>query len=269
MNSKQGFLITADLHLRDTVPTCRTDDFIKAQWNKMDYIAEIIKKKNLYWLDCGDLFHTAKPSYSLVNHLMYWFRSRNVQIDAAIVGNHDIPAHNLSYLDNSAWGILNTAGFIKRWLHNGIVHNFDLNGEYTIGITGVNYSENIDDFTWDETLANDTALLYHDMVFRNEKNRIADVPGLIAQELYNKVPFHTIFSGHNHQHWEWQPNENNSIQIPYEDKQGVFNVGSMTRQSADQMEHTPCCMLWDGMYRPQTLELPYRPAEQCMDRGHL
>lgn len=267
MESKQGFLITADLHLRDTQPTCRTDDFDKAQWDKMDYIAEVIKTKNLYWLNCGDLFHNAKPSYSLLSHLLYWFKTRKVHIDAAIVGNHDLPAHNLHQLDNSGWGVVHQAGYIRHWLHDGKFETFSLHDyKDNISIAGVNYSENLDDFKW-PFYAKDSVLLYHEMVFRNERSRIADIPGLTAKQLYEKVPFCTVFSGHNHQSFDWQPDEN--FRIDYADKNGVFNVGSMTRQSADQMEHIPQVLLWDGIGRPQRLPLPYKPADRCMDRGHL
>lgn len=266
MESKQGFLITADLHLRDTRPTCRTDDFDKAQWDKMDYIAEVIRTKDLYWLDCGDLFHNAKPSYSLLSHLLYWFKTRRVHIDAAIVGNHDLPAHNLHQLDNSGWGVILQAGYIKRWLHDGIFETFLIKDDYHMDIIGVNYSENLDDFKWPND-TNDAALLYHDMVFKSEKSRIADIPGLTAVQLYGKVPFYTIFSGHNHQSFDWDPNK--GVQVDYYCKKGVFNVGSMTRQSADQMEHIPSVMLWDGRGRPQRLPIPHKPADRCMDRGHL
>lgn len=275
MEKKNGILVTADLHLRDDIPTCRTDDFIHEQWRKMDFIAELVKTKNLYWVDCGDLFHSTKPSYALISRLMSWFRSRDVRIEMAILGNHDMPGHNMKSLDNSAWSVIFQAGFIKTWMHNCIQYELQL-ATGPVYLTGLNYTESIDvlnnwspDSLYGYNTEAPAALLYHDMVFKNERGRIADVPGMVAEELYDKSPFHTIFTGHNHTHFIWQPDDKDTIQIDYKNAHGVFNAGSLTRQTADQMAHTPCVFMWDGKCRPVPQCLPYTPAERCMTRKHL
>jgi hypothetical protein len=41
---KPTAILTADWHLRDTQPICRTDDFWESQWIKANYIMELQRK---------------------------------------------------------------------------------------------------------------------------------------------------------------------------------------------------------------------------------
>ena len=60
-------ILCSDLHLREDVPICRTDDYISAQWKKMDFIAELQLKHNCPVLCGGDFFDYWKPSPKLLS----------------------------------------------------------------------------------------------------------------------------------------------------------------------------------------------------------
>ena len=56
-------IITADIHLRETSPQCRTDDYWKAQEDKIEFLKELQHKHHdCPILDGGDLFDQWKPS---------------------------------------------------------------------------------------------------------------------------------------------------------------------------------------------------------------
>ena len=52
-------ILTADWHIREKPPICRTDDFESALWRKIDFISELSEKYNSPVIIAGDLFHSA------------------------------------------------------------------------------------------------------------------------------------------------------------------------------------------------------------------
>lgn len=234
MNTKKGILFTADLHLRDTVPTCRTDDFENAQWRKLQEIIEIVRKEKLYWVDCGDIFHKAQPSFRLVNRFIDYMKMAKVQIDAAICGNHDLPSHNFGQLDNSAFGTLLASKIINKWLHGPCV---ELPTDYKIfTLYGVNWTEM--PYSPDcaiNVLGYRNIMVMHNMFFPNKHDTIPNVDGFYADEFIDTWgdEYQYIFTGHNHKSF--------SIST---DKCELHNIGCVTRQTADMAGHRPCvCIL--------------------------
>ena len=55
-------IITADLHLRDTIPVCRVDNYLEAQNKKLAFIKDSVLKNNCPLIVAGDVFHKAKSS---------------------------------------------------------------------------------------------------------------------------------------------------------------------------------------------------------------
>ena len=53
---KAELIITGDWHLTETVPLCRTDDFISAQWKKVDFVKQMQEDLKCDVFHSGDLY---------------------------------------------------------------------------------------------------------------------------------------------------------------------------------------------------------------------
>lgn len=250
---KSGILFTADMHLRDTVPPCRTDDFMQAQWDKVREVADIVKKENLYWVDAGDIFHTARPGYRLVNNFIERLRTWGVGIDLAIMGNHDMPGHNpdRKNMDDTAWYNLLASGIIRNWRYgqDGFILNCDFGN---VLIDPVDYGASPCHQTEDEEISKYVCVI-HDMVFRDSKSAIPGVGDYWTanQLLYQFPDFDYFICGHNHKSWR---------------NGKVINVGCLTRQTADMEEHEPSVVVLNG----EGCERRYLEYEQgVVSRAHI
>ena len=64
-------ILTADWHLRDDVPVCRTDDYWAAQWTKIEFIVDLANEYDCPIYNAGDIFHKWKASPYLLYHTIY------------------------------------------------------------------------------------------------------------------------------------------------------------------------------------------------------
>ena len=92
---KADLILTADWHLRETTPICRTDNFCEeTQWEKVDFISALQEEHDCPVAHAGDLFDYWKPSPELlsntIKHIPKQFHS--------IAGNHDLPQHSMELL---------------------------------------------------------------------------------------------------------------------------------------------------------------------------
>jgi len=88
-------ILTADWHLREDTPTCRTDDFWEAQWNKVDQICQLqVKYNDCPILHAGDLFDHWKPSPFLLSTALLYLPEIGREF-WTIYGNHDLPNHSI------------------------------------------------------------------------------------------------------------------------------------------------------------------------------
>ena len=95
-------ILCADLHLRDSVPRARTDDYWKAQGEKLTTLWKLQYKYNCPVYCAGDIFHKAKSNPVIeslaIDHLPEKFYG--------IPGQHDLPDHNIDNFDKSSLGVL-------------------------------------------------------------------------------------------------------------------------------------------------------------------
>ena len=225
----KGLLFTGDMHLRPDVPVCRTDDFLVAQWGKFQYIQEYAEKNQLAWIDAGDVFHKAVLPLVFVNEVL---RKMDINIRAGIMGNHDLPAHNIGRVWESAWGALRAAGFIESTLGAEPTY-VDMEKMLGVDIYGVNYGEEIPE-PYENNIKEINVLVMHDMVYASRKDIIPNAPGGLAKRILQDNPkYDIIVTGHNHQ----------SFMVEIHGRY-LVNVGSMTRQTADQADHIPKFAVW-------------------------
>ena len=109
-------ILSADWHLRDTVPRCRTDDYWKAQEDKVKQIYAMGYEFGCPVFHAGDLFDHWKNSPYLIN----WCLNNLPEHFYTCIGNHDVPQHNIDNLEKCGLGVLETAKKIE--LFPGSIH---------------------------------------------------------------------------------------------------------------------------------------------------
>jgi DNA repair exonuclease SbcCD nuclease subunit len=206
---KPSAILTSDWHLRETTPTCRTDDFWKAQWDKVDWIAELQKQYDCPVLHAGDLFHHWKPSPFLLSATIKHLPDKFV----TIYGQHDLPQHSLELKEKSGIYVLEKAGKL-RVLDEASWGQKPDKGSYFLPVTERHI------------------LVWHKFTYIGKD----PWPGITSpkeNELLKKYPqFDLILTGDNHQPFvvEWKGRL-------------LVNPGCLTRQRASET-HEPRIYLW-------------------------
>lgn len=223
-------ILTADWHLRESVPKCRTDDFWAAQWRKVSAIRELQEKYGCPVYHSGDLFDHWKPSPYLLSETMKYLPEHF----NTCLGNHDLPQHSIELYNKSGVYTLLTAGVL---MIVGDHWGQELSIQYPFSLSELG--------------------IWHVMTYQGK----APWPGctdLSARQILEKYPqFDLILTGHNHKTF-----------VEEMDGRLLVNPGSLTRQSADQEFHMPCVFLWDA--EKNTVQPYYLPCERdVVSREHL
>jgi len=103
------FIVTADWHLRKTVPRCRTEteeEWLEFQTYLVEDILGECSKKGADLIIAGDIFDRANPGTGFVNHFSQLFQSYTLFSKFAIPGNHDLPYHDINLVNESGFGTL-------------------------------------------------------------------------------------------------------------------------------------------------------------------
>ena len=226
-------ILTADWHLRETQPTCRTDNFQEVQWDKVNQIKQMQEEYGCPVFHAGDLFDHWKPSPNLLSEAMkhlpdlFW----------TVYGNHDLPQHNLDLAYKRGVYTLIEAGKVKllKSTHWGLLPE--------------NYS-------W-RLFKDRKVLVWHVMSYQGKK----PWPGCVdpsSASLIRKYPdYQLIVTGHNHK----------SFVEEYEGRY-LVNPGSITRQDADQGDHVPCVYFYYA--EDNTVKkVPLQYKDNVITREHI
>ena len=239
-------ILTADWHIRESIPVCRTDDFWKAQWEKIEFISDLQQKYDCPILHAGDFYETTnpimswKPSPYLLTMSMRHFPGQIW----AVYGNHDLPQKSLDLHEKSGVDVLKEAGTIKileecHWEQEPIP---------------LDYAAKISLFR----IPQKTILVWHVMTYPSGKSPWPGCEDLSAGQILDKYPeYDLIVTGHNHKTF-----------IEEKDSRLLVNPGSLMRQDADQIDHKPCVFLWHAeSNRVERVEIPHE--KNVISREHL
>jgi DNA repair exonuclease SbcCD nuclease subunit len=205
-------ILTADWHLRDSVPVCRIDDFWQTQWRKVEFVAKLALKYNCPVLHAGDLFDNWKPSPYLLSMALMYLPDNFY----TVYGNHDLPQHSLKEREKSGIHTLEKAGKIHV-LPNG------------------HWGEELDPtvILFENNPSFEKIAVWHKFTYGS----VLPWPGckeVSAFSLLRKNPyFRLIVTGDNH----------TPCVVRLKDRV-LVNPGSLMRQTADQLDHTPRVYLW-------------------------
>ena len=208
---KADLILTSDWHLRESVPVCRTDDFWTVQWAKVEYIHTLQRDYECSVLHAGDLFHHWKPSPYLLSKTIQWLPKDFW----TIYGQHDLPQHN--------WELKEKSGIFALQVAN-ILHV--LGGAHWGREPGNSKPM---------TVKGREIMVWHKMVWQGRRLWPGQTdPSAIA--VLKKYPeYDLILTGDNHKPFVEE----------YEGRL-LVNPGSLTRQSADQIDHRPRVYLYDA-----------------------
>lgn len=106
-----------DVHLSDTAPSSRKDDWAATVLGKLDQVGRVADKvRAAAVLDGGDFFHVKSPSrntHDLVRRTADLHAKYPCPVYAN-VGNHDCVYGDIEYLDQQPLGVLFSTGVFKR-----------------------------------------------------------------------------------------------------------------------------------------------------------
>ena len=121
------FILTADWHIRATMPRCRKDEnWMETQRKILSQIRKISSDKKVPIIVVGDIFHSnTDTSFECIQIV------QEIGELYVLAGNHDLPYHNSENLNKSAIGVLlnsNDVHLIKDYfekLHYEYNENYD------------------------------------------------------------------------------------------------------------------------------------------------
>jgi len=253
---KPDAILTADWHIRSDTPKCRTDDYQKAQWRKIDFIMNLAKKHNCPILIAGDLGHKAIWPNPLLTKAIEHFISQ--MFIFVVPGQHDLPYHRLDKWIDGGLGVLDEAGSIEVPFENWYLTYQNIFACYCFP-----FGQSIDHFA---KLHPDSKFkkiaIAHQMVIKDKElwpgQDASQTLFLQALSLLKKFPeYDLILTGDNHQ----------TFVREYKGRV-LVNPGSMMRMTAIQTDHRPCVFLWEA--KTNEIEQVFLPIEKgVIDRKYI
>jgi len=236
---KASAILMSDPHLRLSIPVCRTEEeFLEAQWNKLQFIKDLQIEHDCVVLCGGDLFHHWRPSPELLTKTMEHLPAKFY----TIYGQHDLANHSLQEQHKSGIFTLKTAGALL--LLPGCHWGMKPGDSPPLTLT-------------DKDVNTRKILVWHKMNYQGK----LPWPGCTdpkAIGLLRKYPnYDLILTGDNHK----------AFTETYEGRL-LVNPGSLTRQAADQIDFKPRVYLYYAdENRVEPAYLPIR--DDVVTREHL
>ena len=210
-------IITADYHLRADRPRCRLDeDWMSTQKKAIDSVMEIAINKDCDVYVIGDIFDTPRVPPEVVSlFLQSLWRMDVPQLKVHLLaGNHDLPYHNWSNVNQSSFGIL------WKLVANNTTDSLTCIEAF---YSSAHFGEPL------PVKSIDPILFLHRLVFPSKKSLPPNVNAITASDLLKEYPeYKWIFVGDYHSAYH------------YEEKgRHVVNPGCLIRQRADLIDYQP------------------------------
>lgn len=232
---KASAILCADFHLREPekTPICRTDNFWETQWKKLEFIRELQRKHDCPVFHAGDLFDHWKPSPMLISYAIENLPKKFF----TVLGNHDLPQHNMELLEKCG---------VHALLKAKTLYLFD----------NCHFGQDpaVENFPSIE-IQDRQILVWH--IYTYQTKTWPGNPAPRAAKLLRKYPeYDLILTGDNHQAF-----------IEEHEGRLLVNPGSIFRMDADQIDFRPRVYLYyaeDNAVKPV-----YLPIEAVVTREHI
>lgn len=229
-----------DVHLSDTAPASRTDDWAATVLHKLRQIGQIATKlKADAVLDGGDFFHVKSPtrnSHSLVQRVaeVHAQAYGNVPIYGN-VGNHDCVYGDYDFLNQQPLGVLFSTGVFKRCYDEHEATFTDETG-YTVRVVGIPYHGTTYDMTRFSRIkkgSEDVLICMAHVLASPAGGSMFEGEDIVKYSDLEDYAPDVFCMGH------WHKDQGVTV-LPHSGKQ-VVNIGSLTRGalSQDEMQRKP------------------------------
>jgi DNA repair exonuclease SbcCD nuclease subunit len=231
-------LIVGDLHLTNSKPRNRVDDYAETLKEKFRFILQTAKEEDCeVVLSPGDFWNSPNPSYEFFCEIIAEIEEQQIQI-ITIPGQHDLEYRNF---ENTA---LRALGIKSKWVKVLTAEDphIIING---IDIYASPFNKPIPEI---EDKKSFNILLIHRMIIQEkiwEGQKNCEPSNVFLRQ----QPFDLIVSGDNH----------NGFYQSFKGKY-LFNCGSMMRSTTAQTEHKPFIVVFDTE-KPDKYKIIYIPIE--------
>jgi DNA repair exonuclease SbcCD nuclease subunit len=243
-------ILSADWHLREDTPVCRTDDFFATMEGKVDFILDLQKRYEMIpIIVAGDLLDNAISS----PFLEAWAIEKLLgSLVVVIPGQHDLPNHNLDLYHKSSMAVLEQAGAVVVGKGDhldtlfGRVHTFA-------------YGQPIEPFRNESRPigGQDYNICLAHVLIRKGRDLWPGMEAERARSLLDRLNYDLVVTGDNHQ----------SFTVKRKGRL-LVNPGSLMRIEADQDDYEPCVYLWYA--DDNEVEPVYLPIDKnVVTREHL
>lgn len=256
-------ILTADWHIRSSVPVCRTDDFMAAMWGKVDFILGLSDQYGIPILIAGDVgLKSQWPNWLLEEFIGRVKAKKDPSAKLyAIPGQHDLPDHNLDLWRASAIGVLHEAEAITFLGVDGQQY-VDLNKDGLKSVFPFSYGveirriKNLEEEEHYHPLP--LIAVVHTLVTERAPESFLAGQAQSAMSLLEKFPeYSLILCGDNHKGF-----------VVEKDDRLLVNPGSLMRTTADQSDYKPRIYLWYA--QENRVEPIYLPVEEgVISRDHI
>jgi len=239
-------LICGDLHLRDTAPSSRVDDFSLAQALKVKFILETSKKYAALVVFPGDVFDSFRISHRLLANYSCLFSSCSY-LKFSVYGQHDMRYHSLDF-SNTPLNVMAKSNMVI------VLGKSPFRTSNGVDFYGASWGEEIPKIR-DEKKFN--VLVIHKMIV-SEKIWEGQENFEYAGKFLRSLKYDLIISGDNHK------------TIIQEERGGrfLFNMGSVMRMGIDQIDFEPSIAIFDTESRTyEKINLPISPGIDVFDMG--
>ena len=231
-------LFAGDIHLSEKIPIARTDEYFPAMWDKFNFINKLAEENDCPVLCSGDFLDKWKASPELLSNII-----ESITVDwYTIYGDHDLPNHSWKLRHKS--GLTTLAKAAKVTIMKG--------GH------GTNKDSNkLQKKARPSLIGKRKIMLWHILTWHKE----LPYPGCVtssAKQLLKAYPqFDCIVTGDNHK----------PFVVKHKDRI-LVNVGSMMRNSADQINYKPA--VWLYYADTNTVKPVYLPIKEgVISREHI
>jgi len=249
-------ILVSDLHLTESTPVSRTDDYVAAQMKKLAFIKELSERHNHCPVLCaGDVFDHWKASPWLLA-MAYTYLPRPF---VTVAGQHDLPMHSLEEYNRSGLSLLETvceeqkrnSFTVLRAGDQVTVNGLNVLG-YSFGTLGARHS-------YEQPQRGRSVVILHELTWLRSRPPWAKGTGHVSRDLIGQFEgaFDLILTGDNHESF-----------FAREDHTCLVNPGSMMRINADQADHKPRCFLYYAQ-RNQVKMVDLPIEKDVHDRTHL
>jgi len=240
-------LICSDLHIRESSPRCRKDDYWSRQKAKLEFIKNLSRECNIT-ICAGDVFHHWKPSPFLIRESM-----KRLPVGMlCIPGQHDLPQHDFSQIGKSGFAVLEQAGIIEKLYVNEpftrhlIYPDKKSSNDIPIMIDlypfGRSTEENIAKAM--EAMKDDDGIfkiaVIHELVWESKKKDTRQdflpLSGHVKRVAKRLEKYNLIVCGDNHNYFVVKERQTSKF---------IINTGSMMRMTISQAEDEPSVVVFD------------------------